>query len=185
MLFLYYNICTAHGVQSRGRNRVHICRYAPLEHAAWHAKSGVHQSVMGFAFPRRISQLCRHVLYLLTTAQSATQEKVCSSHTVACPYACSTRLHVSKVAEAHADMHVRVIASKQSSLAGVDADLIVYVTAGSDGCGENHLAAALSCSFDATTNRPVAGLIHFCKFGQDRFQDDLIASVHELFHVLV
>eukprot|EP00892_Ulva_mutabilis_P007549 jgi/Ulvmu1/5166/UM021_0183.1 len=67
---------------------------------------------------------------------------------------------------------------------GVDADLIVYVTAGSDGCAENNLATALSCAFDPMTNRPVAGVIQFCKFGRNRFQEDLVAAVHELIHVL-
>lgn len=164
-----------------------MCRYAPLEHAAWRAKSGVHQSVMGSAFPRHISQLCRRVLFLLTTAQSVNQEKVCSSHTGAVSTCLLFEICAIKDAARNADMHVLVTfcVSQPESLAGVDADLIVYVTAGSDGCGENHLAAALSCSFDATTNRPVAGRIHFCKFGQDRFQDDLTASVHELIHVLV
>ena len=69
--------------------------------------------------------------------------------------------------------------------AGVDADIIIYVTTTDpEECG-NTLASAAACAFDSATNRPVAGNIIFCQFGPNQYDKDLATAVHELFHILV
>ena len=69
--------------------------------------------------------------------------------------------------------------------AGVDADIIIYVTTSDpDTCGDT-LASAAACAFDAGTNRPVAGNIIFCKFSPNQYDKDLATAVHEIFHILV
>jgi Leishmanolysin len=69
--------------------------------------------------------------------------------------------------------------------AGVDADVIVYVTSQPrDTCGTT-LASAAACAFDPLNNRPVAGNIIFCTINPSEFEQDLATAVHELLHVLV
>jgi hypothetical protein len=68
--------------------------------------------------------------------------------------------------------------------AGVNADLIIYVT-NQNRCQGDNLASSLLCASDTLTNRPVAGAIDFCTFGSNRFQDDLMVAVHEAIHILV
>lgn len=69
--------------------------------------------------------------------------------------------------------------------AGVDADLIIYVsTRERSQCGST-LAAAAACAFDPVTNRPLAGNLIFCKIDPSVFDKDLATAVHEVLHVLV
>lgn len=69
--------------------------------------------------------------------------------------------------------------------AGVDADLVIYVsTRDRAECGST-LAAAAACAFDPETNRPLAGNLIFCKIDPSVFDKDLATAVHEVLHVLV
>jgi hypothetical protein len=64
--------------------------------------------------------------------------------------------------------------------------MIIYVRNDPEMCSSrDSLAAAVPCISDIATQRPVAGVIDLCKYGEDRFDEDLAASVHELIHVLV
>ena len=73
----------------------------------------------------------------------------------------------------------------RNHVAGVEADLIIYVTNGMGTCEGDNLASSISCASDTLTNRPVAGSIDYCNFGRHRFQSDLMVSVHEMIHILV
>lgn len=68
--------------------------------------------------------------------------------------------------------------------AGVDADLVVFVTALDPGACD-FLAQASACAFDAATSRSVAGEIQFCNIGRQSPDVELATAVHELVHVLV
>lgn len=68
--------------------------------------------------------------------------------------------------------------------AGVEADLIIYVT-NYDQCQGDNIASSRFCASDTLTNRPVAGGLDFCNFGRHQFRDDLMVTVHEMIHILV
>ena len=70
--------------------------------------------------------------------------------------------------------------------AGVDADVIIYVTnrAPNTDC-QGTLASAGHCLQDAALNRPLAGNVQLCEYSRETFRGDLETVVHELLHVLV
>eukprot|EP00873_Tetraselmis_striata_P007138 jgi/Tetstr1/427402/TSEL_017566.t1 len=70
---------------------------------------------------------------------------------------------------------------------GVDADIIIYVTADQSKCN-GEFAHASACEFEPLTNRPVAGTVHFCPDAISESDSDIkymaAGVVHELLHVL-
>jgi leishmanolysin len=70
---------------------------------------------------------------------------------------------------------------------GVAADLVIFVTGGTD--TGSYLAWAKACLLHATTKRPIFGQIYFnyneiVPNGDIEFENDLITTIHELTHVL-
>ena len=70
--------------------------------------------------------------------------------------------------------------------AGVDGDLIVYVTAIDVNCGGATHAYAGSCGYRDQFDRPLAGYINFCptKLSSSDKPNQIITAAHEIGHIL-
>jgi hypothetical protein len=70
---------------------------------------------------------------------------------------------------------------------GLDADLIIYVTASNEP-SQGFIAWATSCLQDSVTRRPIAGQInfnlHYLKFEADKFEEQVDTTLHEITHIL-
>lgn len=67
-----------------------------------------------------------------------------------------------------------------------DADLVLYVSYGSSGCGASTLAYAGPCTYDQY-GRPVAGHVNICPLmlASEYWKKDVATMVHEVGHVLI